>query len=383
MKKIALISSHPIQYNAPLFALMAKEPKIDLMVFYTWEESALGQKYDPDFGKVIDWDIPLLDGYNYTFLKNTSKEPGSHHFKGIINSTLNKEIEVWGPDVVWVWGWSFDSHLKAMRYFKGKLPVWFRGDSTLLDEPEGFSFKKIARRVFLKWVYTHVDKVFYVGTHNKNYYLAHGIKYSQLVEAPHAIDNNRFATDKKEYQTILNELLVTLDFHRTDIVLLFAGKLELKKNPFFILELAKRIKDSNFKFLIVGNGQLEKEIKMASVNDNRIKFLDFQNQTMMPVLYRLASFFVLPSTGPGETWGLALNEALASGIPVIASDKCGGAIDLLNSSNGYLLKIDDPDFKALEYWIEQFDIENFKNQNAIFLDKFSYSKIVKQVICNY
>ncbi len=133
-RKIALISSHPIQYNAPLFAFLAKEPEIDLMVFYTWGEAALGPKYDPDFGKEIEWDIPLLEGYNYTFLKNTSKEPGSHHFKGIINPTLIQEIEVWAPDAVWVWGCAFDSHLKAMRYFKGKVPVWFRGDSTLLDE---------------------------------------------------------------------------------------------------------------------------------------------------------------------------------------------------------------------------------------------------------
>ena len=63
-KKIAIISSHPIQYNAPFFALLAKEDAIDLKVFYTWGESCLDKKYDPDFGKVIKWDIPLLDGYN-------------------------------------------------------------------------------------------------------------------------------------------------------------------------------------------------------------------------------------------------------------------------------------------------------------------------------
>jgi hypothetical protein len=43
-RKIAIISSHPIQYNAPLFALMAKEFK-NVMVFYTWGEKSLGAKY--------------------------------------------------------------------------------------------------------------------------------------------------------------------------------------------------------------------------------------------------------------------------------------------------------------------------------------------------
>ncbi len=381
-KKIAIISSHPIQYNAPLFALMAKQPEIDLMVFYTWGEGSLGPKYDPDFGKAIEWDIPLLNGYEHSFLKNTSKEPGSHHFKGIINPTLNQEIKNWGPDILWVWGWSFDSHLKAMRYFKGKVPVWFRGDSTLLDEPKGFSLKKSLRRIFLKWVYSYVDKAFYVGTNNKNYYLAHGLRTSQLVEAPHAIDNDRFSEEKEANSITLDDLRKRLDIEIDDTVFLFAGKFELKKNPFLMLELAQQCKGSQYKFLIVGNGQLEKELKRASLNDSRIKFLDFQNQTMMPALYRLASFFVLPSTGPGETWGLALNEALASGNPIIASNKCGGAVDLINSSNGYLLDIENPDFKALESWIERFDKEEFKKKNAHFFERFSYQNIVQQVICN-
>jgi glycosyltransferase involved in cell wall biosynthesis len=381
VKKIALITSHPIQYNAPLFALIAKEPEIELMVFYTWGEAAIGSKYDPDFGKVIEWDIPLLEGYNYKFIKNTSKEPGSHHFKGIINPSLNKEIEDWGPDVVWVWGWSFDSHLKAMRYFKGKIPVWFRGDSTLIDEPKGFSIRKTVRRMFLTWVYKHIDKAFYVGTHNKNYYLAHGIKYSQLVEAPHAIDNNRFSYDDDLFQQERVQFKAKHGIDENSTVILYAGKLEPRKNPLFLIEIMRNLKSTKLKLIIVGNGPLLSALKRELKNDERVIFSDFVNQKWMPNLYRIANFLILPSKS--ETWGLALNEALASGTPVIASDKCGGAIDLLNASNGYLLKIDNPDFKSLEYWIEQIDIENFRMQNAVFFDKFSYSKIVKQVICNY
>jgi hypothetical protein len=140
----------------------------------------------------------IIDGCNYTFLINISKEPGSHHFKEIINPTMNQEIESWGADIVWVWGWAFDSHLKALRYFKGKIEVWFRGDSTLLDEPQGFLFKKITRRIFLTWLYTHLDKVFYVGSNNKAYYKKHGLKESQLIYAAHAIDNQRFSDHNGE-----------------------------------------------------------------------------------------------------------------------------------------------------------------------------------------
>ncbi len=380
LKKLAIISSHPIQYNAPLFALLAKEPIIELMVFYTWGEAALGPKYDPDFGKEIEWDIPLLAGYKYTFLKNTSNEPGSHHFKGIINPSLNQEIEAWGPDIVWVWGWAFNSHLKAMRYFKGKVPVWFRGDSTLLDEPKGFSLKKSLRRIFLKWVYKHIDKAFYVGTHNKNYYLVHGLRSNQLVEAPHAIDNDRFAIDNELLQQERNQFKAKIGINESDMVLLYAGKLEPRKNPLFLEDLTKNLKSAHIKLLVAGNGPLKADMVSKLKNDNRVLFSDFINQKWMPNLYKIADFLILPSKS--ETWGLALNEALASGTPIIVSNKCGGAIDIINSSNGFLLNIDNPDFKALESWIERFDKEEFKKKIDYFFEKFCYDNIVQQVICN-
>ena len=376
MQKIAIITTHPIQYNAPLFKLLAKEKGILLKVFYTWGEASIGPKYDPEFGKEIEWDIPLLDGYNYTFIKNTSKEPGSHHFKGIINPTLNKEIEEWSPHVLWVWGWAFDSHLKAMRYFKGKVPIWFRGDSTLLDEVKGFLMKKAFRRLFLTWVYKHVDKAFYVGTHNKAYFKAHGLKENQLVYAPHAIDNGRFADPKGEFAADAKTWRTQLGIDEGSRVLLFVGKFEQKKNPFFFRKLIEKTKQKGVVGLMVGNGSLECDLKKNAPEN--LLFLPFQNQSKMPVVYRLANALVLPSQS--ETWGLVMNEALASGIPIVASEKCGGAIDLISSANGYLLKFENPDFNDLVSWIDKFNIREFRTQNADFLERFSYQKIVQQVL---
>src|SRR6185437_10067243 len=155
MKKLAIVTSHPIQYNAPLFKLLTEHGRLSVRVFYTWGQSSQGKKYDPHFGKDIDWDIPLLEGYDHSFVENTAKDPGTHHFKGIVNPTLNREIEGWKPDAVLVFGWSFTSHLRCMRHFYGKVPVLFRGDSTLLGEQPGL--KRLMRRIFLKWVYRHVD----------------------------------------------------------------------------------------------------------------------------------------------------------------------------------------------------------------------------------
>jgi glycosyltransferase involved in cell wall biosynthesis len=378
VKRIAILSSHPIQYNAPLFALLAKEPEIELMVFFTWGEQSMGAKFDPDFGKTIEWDIPLLEGYAYTFIQNTSKDPGSHHFKGIINPTLNQEIERWGADIVWVWGWAFDSHLKAMRFFKGKIPVWFRGDSTLLDEPKGFSIKKLARRLFLKWVYRHVDKAFYVGTHNRAYYRKHGLKELQLVYAPHAIDNERFSDPTEEKSSMAAQWRLQLGCKESDTVLLFAGKMEQKKNPNFLIELSKKIVQKNIKFLMVGNGLLENKLKEQSENDPRFVFLDFQNQSQMPILYRLANFFILPSIGPGETWGLGINEALASGTPVIASEMCGGCIDLIHENNGMIFN-PKKDILQVKDFILKSEFNNRFLEKKLLLTGHFYMEIIKAV----
>jgi len=145
MKKLAIITTHPIQYYAPVFKLLHQRGNISIKVFYTWGETSI-HKHDPGFNKKIEWDVPLLDGYPYEWVKNASKDPGTHHFNGIINPDLTNQVKAWQPDAVLIYGWGFNSHLKAIRYFKNKLPVLFRGDSTLLDEKKGV--KTLLRTLF-------------------------------------------------------------------------------------------------------------------------------------------------------------------------------------------------------------------------------------------
>ncbi len=153
------------------------------------------------------------------------------------------------------------------------------------------------------------------------------MKESQLIWMPHAIDNERFH-GHPEYDQEAAQWRRELGIYPDDLVLLFAGKLEPKKDPEFMLRLARNIPDPRLKLIIVGNGKSEEELKTASDQDKRIIFLDFQNQQKMPLVYRLCDIFVLPSIGPGETWGLAVNEAMACERPVIVSSKCGCAPDL-------------------------------------------------------
>ena len=338
MKRLAIVTSHPIQYNSPLFKLLADRRNINIKVFYTWGKQVMEDKFDPGFGRSIQWDIPLVEGYEFNFVENISPDPGSHHFKGIINPSLNNEIESWKAEAVLVFGWSFHSHLKCLRYFSNKIPVLFRGDSTLLDVQGGI--KQSLRRLFLKWVYSHVTVAFYVGENNRKYFLAHGLKPAQLIYGPHAVDNERFAGHASNYENQAVELRKKLGLQSDDLVLLFVGKFEGKKNPFFLVDLINSISDTRLKILFAGSGALQPALQSAAAKNSRILLIDFQNQLQMPIIYRVGDCFVLPSKGPGETWGLALNEAMASGKAVIASNKTGGAIDLIEDGvNGMVLDL--------------------------------------------
>ena len=331
MKKLAIITTHPIQYYAPVFKRLAKN--CDLNVFYTWGNERNEANYDPDFKQHIVWDIPLLEGYTYTYVKNTAKQPGSHHFYGIVNPTLIEEINAFAPDAILVYGWAYQSHLKVLRHFKEKIPIWFRGDSTLLDEQK--SWKSVLRQVLLKWVYKHVDKAFYVGAANKAYFEKFGLKPDQLIFAPHAIDNKRFADDRVQEAKSLRE---RLGIPESELLILFAGKLEQKKDPEILLNAFLEIKKSQVHLLIVGNGDLATRLKSGGINPH-VHFMPFQNQSQMPVVYQACDLFCLPSKGPGETWGLAVNEAMAAGKAVLVSDKVGCAKDLVHDGqNGAIFE---------------------------------------------
>lgn len=319
--KLAIITTHPIQYYAPFFRML-HQGGVNIRVYYSWGETSI-QKFDPGFNKEISWDIPLLDGYPWEWAVNTARDPGTHHFGGIQTPGLTRQIEKWKPDVLMVYGWGFKGHLDALRHFSGRLPIWFRGDSTLLDATPGV--KNAARTLFLRWVYRHVDIAFYPGVNTRAYFKKYGLKDHQLVFMPHAVDNDRFAVPG----TAVREIRKQHQIDQDDFLILFAGKLNAKKSPLLLLLAFLELQLPKVHLLFVGNGPLEDELKRTARGKPRVHFMDFQNQHNMPTMYQACDIFCIPSSGPGETWGLVVNEAMASGKAILVSDKTGAAVDLV------------------------------------------------------
>jgi glycosyltransferase involved in cell wall biosynthesis len=133
------------------------------------------------------------------------------------------------------------------------------------------------------------------------------------------------------------ELGITSD----QCVLLFAGKFEPKKRPIELMRAVQTSPNRRLMLVMVGGGELGQEVKsIANSDPDRFRLLPFQNQSRMPVVYRLGDLFVLPSAF-GETWGLAVNEALACGRPVLVSDRVGCAPDIVNEAVGKVFSWSD------------------------------------------
>jgi len=324
--RLAIVSTHPIQYYAPIFQSLARSEVLQPKVFYTWSQTADAPVADSGFGQSIRWDIPLLEAYEHEFVPNVARSPGTDHFWGLRTPRLMHAIERWGAEAVLVFGWNSASHLAALRHFKGRIPVFFRGDSTLLDQRS--AWRTALRRVVLYWVYRHIDVAISVGCNNRDYFRWCGVPEARIAFAPHAIDTERFSEPSGVLEARAAEWRTQLGIPAEARTLLFAGKFVPKKEPLLLLDAFCQSKVPGH-LILVGSGPLEPELHARAKARADVHILPFQNQQAMPAVYRLGDVFVLPSRGPGETWGLAINEAMAAGRPVIASTKVGAARDLV------------------------------------------------------
>jgi glycosyltransferase involved in cell wall biosynthesis len=148
------------------------------------------------------------------------------------------------------------------------------------------------------------------------------------------VDVHRFAEPADLYEQEAAQWRQQLKISPERCVLLFAGKFEKRKRPIELMRTFYESLDRRYVLIMLGNGELNEEVKAAACIDmDRFRVLPFQNQSRMPVVYRLGDLFVLPSAF-GETWGLAVNEALACGRPVLVSDRVGCAADVVDVSCG-------------------------------------------------
>jgi len=310
--RLAIISSHPIQYYAPWFRYIQKETDFDIKVFYLKDSHAKAD-FDRGFKREVQWDVPLLEGYGFEFIQKG-------RLKGVVKG--------YSPQAVLLIGYNDPVLYKFIFSWDAKYsPLIFKGDSHRLIVPKGL--QESLRRSFISFVFKRFSAFLYVGKANYEYFRYHDVPQERLFVSPHAVDNQRFffqdAKAHQEAREWKKELGIPVN-HR---VILFAGKFEDKKRPLDLLVAFLEAHLTDVSLLFVGSGHLEDQMKQAAQHHKNIYFAPFQNQSFMPRTYAAGDLFVLPSFGKSETWGLSINEAMCMSKPVIVSSHVGCARDLV------------------------------------------------------
>lgn len=345
---------------------MAEHSQFSLKVFYLWNPLTTTQ-HDIGFGHDVEWDVPLLQGYGFEFVGNASRRPGSGHFFGIRNPKLHKRLESWQPDAALLIGYRYASLLKMILTPKARrtFPLILKGDSHRLVG-EGIEIKSVGRRKIIAAIFERFSACLYVGQANRDYFRKHGVSEDRLFFSPHAVDNERFTTSMVLASEEGRKWRTELGISPHNLLLLFAGKFEEKKRPLDLLEAFVRLQRSDVSLLFVGAGKLEVELRRKAGQVPNVFFAPFQNQTAIPRAYAACDLFVLPSFGPEESWGLAVNEAMCLSKPVVVSSHVGCGSDLVREGeNGLIFEAGDvgaltsvlqtalSDRKKLQRWGEE------------------------------
>lgn len=348
--RLAIVATHPIQYVVPWYQHLERSGEVSLRVFYLWDSGAT-ERHDHGFGHAVRWDIPLLEGYEHEFVPNLSPFPGTHRPWGLWNPSLVARVREWRPDAVLLWGYNYLTLLALIaRWRRSDGPLLLRGDSHRLLPRTGPG--EVLRRRVIGAIFRRFSAFLDVGSANRDYFRRHGVAAERLFRAPHAVENERFFAATAAAGAAAREWRRQLGIPEGHRVILFAGKLEPKKRPLDLLEAFRSARLPEASLLIVGAGELDRELRDAARDVRHVHFAPFQNQTEMPRAYAAADLFVLPSFGGTETWGLAVNEAMCMGRAVLVSDHVGCAADLVAPGvNGLVFPAGD--LKALAAALEE------------------------------
>lgn len=338
-KKIAFLISHPIQYFSPLFRQMASDSQFDLTVYFCYNPA--DGDYDQGFGQKVTWDIPLLQGYKYHFLKSLSgnKMPGNR-FWSLVNFEIVKLLLTDKNEIIIVHGWGYFTHwLTIITAWILRKNVWLRGENPLSQEVnKRFLVKLIKKAVLQHGLFKLIDKFLYIGESNKDFYTYYGVSKENMIYAPYCVDN--FSLEKQYTNMAPQRDLFREQYGigKEAVLILFSGKYISKKRPMDLIQAFAKLNNRSTHLFMMGDGQLRSSMQdFIDVNGvSNVRLVGFVNQTEIAKYYSMADIFVLPS-GEGETWGLVVNEAMLFNLPIIVSATVGCSRDLVSHGvNGFI-----------------------------------------------
>jgi len=321
--KVALIHNIISPYRVPLFEEINKDIYIELYVYFCAKTH-----------KDRDWNLLQSRNCNYKILPDIGLNFFSINYH--INPSIIHELIKNKYDAIIACG--YDSFTTQVAFFLSKLkhvPFILWSGSTYNES----SFVRKVSLPLVKFIIKHSDAYLAYGTRAKEYLIFLGASPEKVFISYNTIDTTFFKRQSLKLRNKKNELKNELGIKNKSVVL-FVGRLIKVKNLEYLINAYSKLKEKkDVALLIVGDGPLREGLKdfCKTKNIKDVFFVGFKQKEELPKYYAVSDLFVLPSRQ--EVWGLVLNEAMASGLPVIATNKVGGSKDLIKEGlNGYIVE---------------------------------------------
>ena len=308
---------------------MAAHPKLDIYVAYCSLQGA-EQGLDEDFGRQVKWDVPLLDGYSWTVVRNRSPRPALGRFWGLVNTGLWSMIRKGNYDAILIYtGYRYVSFWIALLAAKlAGVPIFFGTDASSIQPRQGAWWKLPIKSFIVSRIYRLGDGLWSTSLAGREYLKSLRVPEERIEVIPLVVDNDwwRARAAEADREAIRKDWEVPED----SPVVLFCAKLQPWKRPMDILRAFAQADVPDAHLVFAGTGSLAKPLQVEAEQfgiADRVHFIGFQNQSQLPAVYRSADLFVLPSEY--DPCPAVVCEAMLCGLPVLLSDQIRGRFELI------------------------------------------------------
>lgn len=327
---LGYLVSHPIQYQAPLFRRLAESRSVDFIAFFG-SDFGVRASFDPQFGREVNYGIDLLGGYRSVFLDQAGSRVSVDRFWGLRTRSIHSVSHAAPVDVLTLHGWRTAMMWQAAAGARlRRVPYLMRAETPEFRHARrSFSPLQLVRDRAVGGLIRGAAGALALGAANERFYERMGVPRSRVHRVPYFVDNESVARAAARGRSERERILSALGVPARSIVLVAVGKLMPRKRPLDLVHVLPTLPKC-VHVLWIGSGEMEatvrREAESLGVAD-RLSLAGFRPAEETWEILGASDLFALPSER--EPWGLVANEAVAAGLPILVSDECGSAEDLV------------------------------------------------------